>query len=872
MIFAHHHRARRFGAGILGVALVAGLSVVAAPPAQAATDAVSVNFASSTGSYHGGAAGALYGLSDDGVTPSAVTAGANPVTLSQKDPGGAQHPNGDALKVSNEFFSTGGKYLFIYTQDTYPDFPYNGGARPTDFSTYVTAVTDAVKAVKATDPNHFAQYVFLPFNEPEQEWYGNYSAANSQRLVSDWATVYAAIKGVDSRALVGGPAFANYQHGFESDLLTYGKAHGSLPDFTLWHELNRGSLANYAGNYADYRALETSVGVSPIPININEWGDRSDLSVPGQMIQWLAMFEKTKVYADTAYWSYAGNLNDNSAGPNSANGGWWMEKWYADLSGNTVAVTPPQANTPQTVQGIATVDAGKKQATVLLGGNGNAVSVSLAGLDQSVFGTTVDVTVARDTWSGYEGSALQPKPFQTQRLSLTNGTPSITIPNSDRMSAYRIIVTPAATTAPAVDTTWSTSVEAENTTLTDVTAYAQDTDADPMTFATSNKKDVGDLSHVDSALTWNVTVPATGTYRLGIYDGTQAAPGQNALFVDNGFSQIVQYTADLSYTYRNRTDVLVNLAAGTHALSIRTSRDGSTLLPGSNLAIDKFDLTQVVGAESASYPARFGRVAGTTPFVSGQGRNGALVSVTGSASDTFFIAAGDDGYYDLALDYRTPNAAATLAVTVNGRPLSGFASTSAGGWTSTARVHLAAGISQVQVSAASGTAQLDTLRTVRATGGDSSTKTIEAESGTISGASRVSTLAAGTNASGGKAVTYVGNGSGNTLTIARPTGTPAGLYDLGVHYANAEQNTANHYNTDVVSRTMTIAENGGATTQGIFRHNYSYASFWWKTVPLQLTTANGALVLGNPSSYAPDLDQVTLSPLQLSSSTSTYTG
>lgn len=57
------------------------------------------------------------------------------------------------------------------------------------------------------------------------------------------------------------------------------------------------------------------------------------MSVPGQLIQWMSMFESTKVQAQTAYWNYAGNLNDNMARANSANGGWWLYKWYGDLRG-----------------------------------------------------------------------------------------------------------------------------------------------------------------------------------------------------------------------------------------------------------------------------------------------------------------------------------------------------------------------------------------------------------------------------------------------------------------------------------------------------------------------------------------------------------
>ena len=527
----------------------------------------------------------------------------------------------------------------------------------------------------------------------------------------------------------------------------------------------------------------------------------------------------------------------------------------------------------QTVQAIATVDSIKKQATVLLGGGNNAINLQLNNLSSSVFGTTVDVTVARDNWSGYEGSELQPKVFMTQRYTLSSGTPTISIPNTDPMAGYQVIITPAATTTPVVDTTWSTSVQAENTTLANVTAYSQDTDANPQLYATSGKVDVGNLTSASSSLTWNVTVPTTGTYRLGIYDGANGAPGQHALFLDGTFNQTVQYTADLGWTYRNRTDVFVSLTAGAHALSLRTSRDGATLLPTSNITVDKFDLTQVSGTESATYPARYARATGSPTFVFGLGPNGALVTVGPSTTATFFIAATDTGYYDVSMDYRTPSGATALTFSLNGRTISGMSSTAAGSWTSTARLHLAAGISEIQVSSP-GVAQLDTLRTVRATTGDSSTHTIEAESGTVSGTAQVTTLAAssGSNDSGGAEVTFVGNGSANTLTLARPSGTPAGLYDLDVHYANDDANTASHYNTDVITRFMNISESGGNTVQGAFRNDYSWTSFWWKTVPLSLVTSSGSLALGNSTAYAPDLDEFRLSPLELSSSTVSSAG
>jgi hypothetical protein len=851
-----------------GTALVLAVTTIAmvASPAAAATDAVTVDFATSTGDVLGAAAGALYGLSDAGVPTTAVVAGARPLSITTKPPGGAQHPNGDPLDVAPEFFAAGGKSILVNIQDIYPDWPYTGGVRPADFTTYLTKVTAAVSQIKAADPTHFSQYVFVPFNEPDvANWYSNYSTMKTQFL-ADWSAAYTTIKAVDATAKIGGPGLAGYNRTRLSDLLAYAKARNQLPDVVTWHELATSSLANYRGNYANYRALETSLGVSPIAINITEWGNRSDLAVPGQLVQWLAMMEDTKVAGNTAYWTYAGNLNDNTAGTNQANGGWWSLKWYGDLTGKTVALTPPKPNTAQTVQGIAALDSTRHQGTVLVGGAGNDLAITLKGLDPATFGTSVDVRVRRAAYSGYDGDAPLPPVILGTRLAVSNGTASLSIPNSDRMSAYQVIITPAGGDLPAADAPWLSETEAEKTTLANVTAYSQDTDANAWLYATSGKSDVGSTNQVGSSLTWSVTVPATGTYRLSSYGGANKAPGQHALFVDGEFNQLIQYTADLGWTYRGKAEVTLPLTAGKHTLSVRMSRNGTTLLPGGDIALDKFDLTRVPDVETATYPARFARVIGTTSLVTGAGSTGALLSVGPAATGQFFLSARENGYHDLAITFRTPNKGTTpLTVTLNGRPISGLQADAKGTWTASARVHLAQGISELRVSSTR-TANLDVVQLTRATDGDSATQTIEAESGTFAGAARRVAVAAttGTNVSGGAVAGWVGSGAANTVTIARPVGLASGAYDVGVRYANADQNSASHYNTDVISRSLTVSETGGGSVTGAFRHNYSWNSFWWHTLPLVLTTTSGDLVLGNTSGPAPDLDQVSISPLVLS--------
>ena len=95
-----------------------------------------MDFARTTGAFRGGATGTLYGFGDDGAPTQALIDGAHITNTSQKAPYGTQHPSGDALKVEDGFFRKHGKDMYIYVQDYYPDWSYNGGRRPGDSRTY----------------------------------------------------------------------------------------------------------------------------------------------------------------------------------------------------------------------------------------------------------------------------------------------------------------------------------------------------------------------------------------------------------------------------------------------------------------------------------------------------------------------------------------------------------------------------------------------------------------------------------------------------------------------------------------------------------------------------------------------------------------
>ncbi|MGW4214351.1 hypothetical protein ACWEIJ_40640 [Lentzea sp. NPDC004789] len=809
------------------------------PPAVAAAETLRVDLASSTGAFHGGATGILYGLADPGVPSQDLIAGMRPRTISQKAPDGDQHPNGDALQVADGFFAAGGTDVHIYAQDAYSKWPYE----ELGIDDYVARLRPQLaKVAQRPDRDRF---VWTIFNEPDGIWYSDW-ANKKEKFFADWTRVYREVRSVLPNARIAGIGETRYRADHLREFLTYAKAQNVLPDITTWHELGPDSLAEYRGHYADYREIERSLGISPRPITINEYSNKRDTSVPGQMIQWITMLEDTKVDGQMAFWSMAGNLSDHAVRAGRANGGWWLTKWYADLSGRTVRVTPPRPNTRDTVQGLATLD--RDRATVLLGGTANAVDVALTGLDRRVFGDQVDVRVSRTTWSGYEGDAGQPPVVAASRVRVKDGKATIKVPGGDQLAAYQVIVTPAAGAAPVANVPWQASYEAELGTVENATVYTQDDGSGSwdmaMRYTTSGRKDVGSMNQPGSRVTVDVSVPRTGTYQLGVFYGTNGYVGQQALYVDDAHVRNLTLPATLGWTYRGRYDTPVQLTAGTHRISLRTSGPGGFLGAASDVTLDRFDLTEVVGPERTVYPLSDARGAGPV--------------LCAGASMRTYVSAAEDGYYRLSTTW-TATGRGKLALALSGRHATDLAATRAGAYTGDATVHLKAGVTEVVLSNA-GTSPLamGTLTVVRDTSADRNAVRVEAESGQLAGGAAV---ASGPWASGGSYVGYLGRGG--TLTVPRTSGP--GQYNLTVGYAQAEKNTGHPYNTDIVNRTMVVSEAGGTTTSARYRHNYTWDGFWPETTPLDLTTSGGALTFGNPAAWAPNVDWIQLAPLVVSS-------
>jgi hypothetical protein len=415
---------------VAAAAVVAlGVTAVVASPAYAANPTVQVDLSYSLGSVVHGSAGALYGLSENGTPPASDLSGLNFQTIAQMAPGGTQHPDGDALKVGPEFYGAGGKNVLIYLQDYYPSWPY----AKVSMSDYSALVKSEVAKVQAA-PNA-SKYIYVPFNEPDWIWYGP-SGSQLTSFENDWKTIFQAIRSADSTAQIAGPNFENYNDAAYKSFLSFAKANGVLPNLITWHELTLSTLeSSWYTHINDFVADEKSVGVSQIPVDIDEYGQQSDMGVPGHMIEYLARFDADRVEGDMSSW-YAGEYLGrtlNTSGQKTS--GWYLYYWYGQQNGNSARVTPPDGN--GALQAVASIASDGKSARVIVGGSTGSNNVTFSGLSSTSLGSSPKVTISTLANSGDSGSN-GPTVTSTYTGSVSNGSLTVTVSNMASNNVYLV--------------------------------------------------------------------------------------------------------------------------------------------------------------------------------------------------------------------------------------------------------------------------------------------------------------------------------------------------------------------------------------------------------------------------------------------------
>ena len=420
---------------LVGASLLAVSSTRAASKVAAATPTLVVNANQVLQAVTHVASGGLYGLGTDATPPDSLVTPLHPKEFVQMAPGGKQLPNGettpggDALVVAPKA-ARAGAVVAIRMPDYYPNFPYKW----VSWSNWLGAVDAQIAARKAaTSVTNIKSWEL--WNEPDWTW----DTTNAGSFNAGWVRTFNEVRSKDATTPIQGPSISTYNASYMSSFLTYAKANNALPNIISWHELS--GQGNIAADISAYRTLEKSLAIGPLPIDIEEYAEPSEVGVPGSLVGYISKFERGGVTdAELAFWNQYGTFDDLVVNGNQPNGGWWMYKWYGDMSGNMLVTTPP-AQTG--LDGAASINSAKNQVSVITGGGSGTNDITINGLSSfSAFGSSATVTLEYVASAGRTTAVTGTTVLSVANYPITNGSITVPITNMDSAGGYRIQVTP----------------------------------------------------------------------------------------------------------------------------------------------------------------------------------------------------------------------------------------------------------------------------------------------------------------------------------------------------------------------------------------------------------------------------------------------
>ncbi|WP_322922087.1 CBM35 domain-containing protein [Paenibacillus campi] len=615
------------------------------------------------------ASGSLYGLAEEGRPAEDLIGPTKPKMFTQMAPGGQQLPNGetkpvgDALKVAS-IANRNGAEVTIRMPDIYPDFPYKW----VSWDDWYAKVDQIVKARLDSGADNI--YGYEIWNEPDGTW--NTQAAGS--FNEGWEKTYNRIKQQDPTAKIIGPSITHYNEGWLRDFLTYARDHHVLPDIISWHEL--GAPEGYyvdspapgyiSDHIAAYRALEKELGISPRPISINEYGVISEEGVPGSMTRYIAQFERSGVdTANLAFWFRPGRLSNLITASGEKNGGWWLYKWYGDMSGQMVMTTPPNPKALD-LDGIASVNDSKQQVDVVIGGGTGNHNVVVKGLDTlTAFSDIANVKLESTPWYGVDTAVSAPTTVFTGNFAIQNG--QIVIPVTDMKASYgyRLTVTAGAQSD-------ITRYEAEKANVNHANVLSS-------THASSNGY-VGRIDDPDSYVEFTVNAPADGNYNLTVgYANGGSSTSQQALSVNGAAATTLSYPATggwLDSADGSSVQQQVALKQGSNTIRLTKAGSGYAELDYIQLQqLGSFD--QRVEAEDAQ--VQNARIVNSS-FASNDRFVGNIDN--SDSAVTFKVNAPAAGTYKMDIGYANgTDSTSTHTLTINGQSQTAISYSTTGGWT-----------------------------------------------------------------------------------------------------------------------------------------------------------------------------------------------
>ncbi|MFA9464498.1 MAG: LamG-like jellyroll fold domain-containing protein [Velocimicrobium sp.] len=871
---------------------------------------MTVNMAESTGTVKHSATGFLYGLGDDNVPSTNLMTAIKPYSCEQKPADGLQHPSGDFLEIADTFIQSGGKFIQIACPDIYANWPYEFESIPE----YLEKLKIMVQQVK--DAGYSDQAVYVPFNEPDGNWYAGINNSTTQAsFFTAWKQAYDVIKSVDPNAKIAGSNLSYYNDSHMKAFVQFCAENDCIPDQITWHVLNDDLYISFPAAVDKFRSYEKTYWIDAgltteeKEIVINEYAGFTNLGVPGDLVKWIGLFEDEKVSACLAYWHISNNLSDLAADNNEPNGAWWLYKWYGEMSGNTLAIQTKGVEKTK-FYGVASLDANKKLANVILGGVDGNVTLKLENVNQTnCFGSKVKVKLESTNWTGINGASDDTNLVKEEVCTLDGeGNLTITVDNMVAAAAYNVTISQADENAEVGvirEGAWSKTYEGELAVLSGSAIVA----GKSTMYACSGTGQAQGLNSEGDSVTFQVEVPQDGYYKYEMVYG--AATGNNTwnldqndpknavqnLFVDGIKIADMLLENTLSWYMSGMHTEYVYLTKGLHNITVEaTSSEGKATLDcmyltyvGDEVALDTDKNVKKYEAELSDF-----NILGTQtetsvttdctiPEYSAAGYvTGLDTSVEAGGGIRFTTYAKENGMYDLIVNYSSSKDATinyyigNTALTLNNKIASKTAKATDGVWsTVVATVYLEKGINIVDLDASVGDLAVDTL-TVSKAKDQSQTVTIEAEDCETIGDV---TTSSNTYASNGKYVNQIlADKDGNNALVVDYTAKKSGNYVLAIYQSNKELFGKHSYNAQMVDRYVTISVNGQKPVNVFFRNTYSDESFKSQVATVSLRSGNNQLKIYNDDArvlkngvggvntcvnYTPNLDKFEITPVTI---------
>ncbi|WP_315066744.1 RICIN domain-containing protein [uncultured Clostridium sp.] len=381
------------------------------------------------------ASGSLYGITENKPADvSGLVAPLKPYVMRNPARGasGNQHAFGAAIPVSDRLASIPSAKVSIDLADMLPGWPYQWPG----MTSWLNQVTSFINDKKASGRNNY--YGYEIWNEPDGTWNSANGTFNDM-----WKKTYNVIRANDPSAKIVGPCYSYYNRTTISNFLSFCKANNCIPDIMSWHELS--GIEGVSSHLRDYRQLETSLGISQLPISINEYCDSNHNleGQPGSSARYIGKFERYKVDSACISWWFVpapGRLGSLLATDTQKGAGWYFYKWYGDMTGKMVSVTPPNDDS-NLVDGAACVDSNNKYISFIFGGpNDGTINTTFKNIP-SFIGSTASVKVEKIDWVSKDTVSSGPSTVLTSNYSVVNGQITVPLTNCNSSSGYRIYIT-----------------------------------------------------------------------------------------------------------------------------------------------------------------------------------------------------------------------------------------------------------------------------------------------------------------------------------------------------------------------------------------------------------------------------------------------